>query len=63
MRFLRANSPICFFLYEIGGFTIPMVTHHPYLEIELSSVLSYELHLASITKKYNQILAFFRRNL
>ena len=41
-----------------------MVTHHPYLGlVELSSDLSWDLHIAAITKKTNQILAFLSRNL
>ena len=37
-----------------------MVTHHPSLGIELSSDLSWDLHIATISKKANQILAFLR---
>ena len=63
MRFSRATSPISF-SYEVGGVSLPMVTHDPYLGLaELSSDLSRDLHTAAITKKANQILAFFRRNL
>ena len=62
MRFSRATSPISF-SYEVGGVTLPVVTHHPYLGIELSSDLSWDLHIATISKKANHILAFLRRNL
>ena len=63
MRFSRATSPISF-SYEVGGVSLPMVTHHPYLGLgELSSDLSWDLYTAAITKKANQILAFLRRNL
>ena len=63
MRFSGATSPISF-SYEVGRVSLTMVTHHPYLGlVELSSDLSWDLHIAAITKKANQILTFVRRNL
>ena len=62
MPFSRATSPLIF-SYEVGGFTLPLATNHPYLGIEISFDLSWDLQIAAITKKANQILAFLRRNL
>ena len=63
MRFSGATSPISL-SYEVGRVSLTMVTHHPYLGlVEPSSDLSWDLHIAAITKKANQILAFLRRNL
>ena len=41
----------------------PVITHHPYLGIELSSDLSWDLHVATITKKDNQTLTLLFINL
>ena len=63
IRFSGDTSPISF-SYEVGRVSLPMVTHHPYLGlVELSSDLSWDLHIAALTKKANQILAFLSRNL
>ena len=40
-----------------------MATHHSYLGLQLSSNLSWDHHITTISKKANQILAFLRRNL
>ena len=51
------------FSYEVGGVTLPLATNHPYLGPEISFHLSWDLQIAAITKKANQILAILRRNL
>lgn len=51
------------FPFDVGGVTLPVATNHPYLGIEISCDLSWDLQIAAITKKANQIIAFLRRNL
>ena len=62
IRITRSISPIIF-NYTAQGVPIPVVSHHPYLGVELSSNLRWDKHIQIITKKANQTLAFLRRNL
>lgn len=62
MPFCRSTSPITF-CYGVGGVILPVATHYPFLGMEISCYLSWHLHIAAITKKANQIIAFLRRKL
>ena len=40
-----------------------VVKHHPYLGVELSENMKYNLHIDSITSKASRVLRFVKRNL
>ena len=49
--------------YQISGTVLKSVSEHPYLGVHLSSNLSWNTHIAEITKKATNQLNFIRRNL
>ena len=48
--------------YNLNGTTLEVVTHHPYLGVELSSNLSWTNHVNKITSKASKSLNLLRRN-
>ena len=43
--------------------SLQVVKHHPYLEVELSDNMKYNLHIDSITSKASRVLGFVKRSL
>ena len=63
LKISRSTNSSITFNYIAQGFSIPSVSQHPYLGVELTSNLSWNRHIQIITKKANQKLAFLMRNL
>lgn len=51
------------FPYKMKGQTLEIVDHQPYLGVELSSNLKYNLHIDQSCKKASRALGFLKRNL
>lgn len=51
------------YTYTMKGETLEIVHHHPYLGLELSDTLKYNLHKDYICKKASSTLCFIKRNL
>ena len=49
--------------YKIDNHTLLRVQHHPYLEVELTSDLTWKHHIGLITGKTQKILNLLRRHL
>ena len=49
--------------YTMKGEPLEIVDHHPYLGVELSNNLKYNLHVDNICKKASSVLGFLKRNL
>ena len=62
LRVTRKHAPIKHD-YTMMGTTLCHVNHYPYLGVELTSDLSWSLHIDNITNKANRSLNFIRRNL
>lgn len=62
LRITRSNRPITY-NYIAQGSSIPLVSHHPYFGVELTSDLSWKWQIKMIKKTANQTLAFLRWNL
>ena len=48
--------------YKMKGETLEIVSHHPYLGVELNDNLKFNDHIDTITKK-SSTLGFLKRNL
>jgi hypothetical protein len=62
LRVHRTKSPIQG-SYSMLGMQLAEVTHHPYLGIELSDDLSWNLHINNVISKASRVLGFISRNL
>ena len=51
------------FNYAMKGQTLEVVKHHPYLGIELSDNMKYNIHIDNITSNASRVLGFLKRNL
>jgi hypothetical protein len=51
------------FPYKMKGETLQKVDHQPYLGVELSNNLKYNLHIDQTCKKASKVLGFLKRNL
>jgi hypothetical protein len=51
------------FPYKMKGETLQKVDHQPYLGVELSNNLKYNLHIDQSYKKASKVLGFLKRNL
>ena len=51
------------FNYKTKNQSLQVVKHHPYLGVELSDNMKYNLHIDSITSKASRVLGFVKRNL
>jgi hypothetical protein len=51
------------FPYKMQGETLEKVDHQPYLGVELSNNLKYNLHIDQTCKKASKVLSFLKRNL
>ena len=51
------------FDYKMKNRSLQVVKHHPYLGMELSDNMKYNLHIDSITSKASRVLGFVKRNL
>ena len=49
--------------YNMKGQTLETVQHHPYLGVELSDNMKFNLHINNISKKASSVLEFLKRNL
>ena len=49
--------------YNMKGQTLETVQHHPYLGVELSDNMKFNLHINNISKKASSVLGFLKRNL
>ena len=58
----RSRSPFNF-RYKLKGHTLESTDSSKYLGINLSSNLTWKLHIDKMTKKANSVLGFLRRNL
>jgi hypothetical protein len=61
MRVTTKKNPIIH-TYSIGNENLEIVSHHPYLGVELSSKLKWTDHINNIVAKANRSLWFIRRN-
>lgn len=50
------------FNYTMKGEPLEIVNHHPYLGVELSDNLKYNIHIDNICKKASSVLGFLKRN-
>jgi hypothetical protein len=46
------------FSYTMKGEPLEIVSHHPYLGVELSDNLKYNIHIDNICKKASNVLGF-----
>jgi hypothetical protein len=51
------------FKYTMKGEELNTVQHHPYLGVELSDNMKFNLHINNISKKASRVLGFIKRNL
>jgi hypothetical protein len=51
------------FPYKMKGETLQKAYHQPYLGVELSNNLKYNLHIDQTCKKASKVLGFLKRNL
>ena len=51
------------FDYKMKGESLGIVNHHPYLGVEFSDTLKFNLHIESISKRASSVLGFLKRNL
>ena len=51
------------FDYKMKNQSLQVVKHNPYLGVELSDNMKYNLHIDSITSKASRVLGFVKRNL
>ena len=51
------------FDYKMKNQSLQVVKHHPYLGVELSDNMKYNLHKDSITSKASRVLGIVKRNL
>ena len=51
------------FEYKMKNKTLEVVTHHPYLGVELTDNMKYNQHIDSITSKASRVLGFVKHNL
>jgi hypothetical protein len=51
------------FEYSMAGQKLSVVKHHPYLGVELSENMKYNIHIENIISKASQVLGFLKRNL
>ena len=51
------------FYYKMKNQSLQVVKYHPYLGLELSDNIKYNLHIDSITSKASRVLGFVKRNL
>ena len=62
LRICKGRNTILY-PYSMNGHILDSVTHNPYLGVEFTSTLSWELHINNIVNKANRSLGFLRRNL
>jgi hypothetical protein len=51
------------FEYTMKGKQLEIVKHHPYLGVELSDNMKYNMHIDNMTSKASRVLGFLKRNL
>ncbi len=51
------------FAYSMHNQNLQTVHHHPYLGLELSDTMKYNLHISTITNKASSVLGFLKRNM
>ena len=49
--------------YKMNNQTLEVAKHNPYLGVELSDNMKYNLHINTITSKASRVLGFVKRNL
>ena len=62
LRVTRLHSK-SIFNYHISGLVLKSVNDHPYLGIQLSDTLDWNIHVNKVTKKATNNLNFHKRNL
>ena len=63
IRNLGTLRNISKFDYKMKNQSLQVVKHHPYLGVELSDNMKYNLHIDSITSKASRVFGFVKRNL
>jgi hypothetical protein len=62
LRVTRKRTPIIV-NYHMMGHQLETVHHYPYLVVELSEDLGWEIYIDKVTSKANRTLGFLRRNI
>jgi hypothetical protein len=62
LRVTRKRTPIIV-NYHMMGHQLETVHHYPYLGVELSEDLGWEIHINKVPSKANRTLGFLRRNI
>ena len=63
MQFTTTSSKLQHNGYIMKGQTLETVQHHPYLGVELSDNMKFNLHINNISKKASSVVGFLKRNL